>query len=475
MRIPGLSACLLTLAAAGAGEADSTAVADYTGDVVNPSADYVKARSELEAMLATSARTAKARDFDQFEIQFEPISFERVVMRSTPTGTGAYAFHALVFRIENRTVDTADRLAVKYKGYSQVLKAMADQYASAKVVTEGGSVQLRIDGVQSKDGLIVERQENRARKRRANLIARISTENLSRLVIQAGLTDQAARLGWERAAKDLRAAKREGEIPPAPGVREWPKYPDPGQDDTALPVEDVRRFLEEKHGRRLLTPSELMTFDLDPFDGVKRIEVTDINDPMYAMRGWYAGEAYGVFVFPAVNEQARSITIRVDGLTNKIRRDYRQADPPAGQEDDFYARRNFRRSYVIQYSRPGDEFYRDSDPITLVDHGWRWLPAFIRIDTRREISHATYILDNIRQQADPDKPDTRIETERYARLTEFRAGGELEKWKQPILESDSDAVKAEKQAWNARIDAHVAERAKLPDFEKESKPRTPAP
>ena len=413
------SALLLALAMGApvhAGEADGP-----TSDIVEPSQEYLDARKALESMITS-------RDLDLYELSFEPISFERVVIPSGQAGPKAY--HALVFRVMNRTVESADRFAATYKGFNQVLENITKEYDTAKLRSQDGSMQLRVDGADGplKDGLIVERQESRARARRVRLTAEIATENISRLTILENLTDTAANLKWQAEVRALRIARRDGDLPAKPEARPEPHVQDPGELERDVPVNEIRRVLEEKHARRLFLPGELAGMELGAYDGTKRIQLENtpenITKPEYSMNGWYVGEAFGVFVFPDISEDARSITVRIDGLTNKMRRDAKVPEPQPGQKDDFFARRYLRRAYVLQYTRLGDAFYREQDPIVLRDQGWRWTPSFVRWQVREEISSARYILENIRVAGSAEQHDPKIATEQNDRYQSLKGGAQ---------------------------------------------------
>ncbi|MFM2091383.1 MAG: hypothetical protein RLZZ127_1872 [Planctomycetota bacterium] len=392
MRIP----CLIMALAAAAGAADSA-----LGDVGEPSEEYKKDRAELENMLAR-------RDMDLYELQFEPMQMDRVVLRNRLGREKAYDY--LVFRIRNQVTDSTERLALKAKGYNEVLASVAEQYAIAKV-EQGDGVRLRVDGVEGADGVILERQEAKPRTRTAHLSASAWNEHGSRLHLLGEITDGAERLTWERETAALRAERRDGDVKEPPTGRPDPMFADPGDPDAQHSEDEVRRAVEERFGRRLLTAGELRARPLPPFDGVARIQVADIESPEYAMNGWFVGEAYGVFVFDALSYRGRSITLAVNGLSNKMRRDPKQAEPEAGKVDNYFQRRWLRRSYQLQFERRGDEYYRDQDPFRMVRSGWTWQPAFVRLDAKREIAYGSYFLDNIRQAANPDMPDTQVEGE----------------------------------------------------------------
>lgn len=392
MRIP----CLMMALAVSASAADPA-----LGDVGEPSPEYKAARAELEGMLAR-------RDMDLFELQFEPLKMERVVLRDRLGRERPY--DGLIYRVRNQVTDSTERLALRAKGYNEVLASMTQQYAIAKVQQSGG-VKLVVDGVEGPDAVILERQEAKPRTRTAHLTATSWNEHGTRLRLLGEVTDGSARLGWVRESAQLRAERREIEIKDPPMGRADPMFTDPGELDSAHVVDDVRRQAEEQFGKRLLTSVELRARPLPAFDGVTRIAVTDIESPEYAMNGWFVGEAYGIMVFDALSYRGRRITIALGGLSNKMRRDPKQAEPEALKVDNYFERRWLRRTYVMEFERPGDEYFRDQDPLQITYQGWRWVPGFVRLDAKREIAYATYILDNIRDASDPDAPNGKVEGE----------------------------------------------------------------
>jgi hypothetical protein len=392
MRIPSL--IMVLAAAAGAAE-------PALGDVGEPSPEYKAARAELEGMLSR-------RDMDLFELQFEPLEMDRIVLRDRLGREKPYDY--LIYRVRNQVTDSTERLALKAKGYNEVLASMAEQYAIAKVQQENG-VRLVVDGVEGPDAVILERQEAKPRTRTANLTATAWNEHGTRLRLLGEITDGAARLGWERETAQLRAERRDGDVREPPTGRPDPAFQDLGEPDAQHAQDDVRRAVEERFGRRLLTTVELRARPLPPFDGVARVQVTDIESPEYSMNGWFVGEAYGIVVFDALSYHGRRITLALGGLSNKMRRDPKQSEPEPGKVDNYFDRRWLRRSYVLEFERPGDEYYRDQDRFRMAGHGWRWTPAFVRIDARREIAYGSYFLDNIREAATPDVPNQQVEGE----------------------------------------------------------------
>jgi hypothetical protein len=64
-----------------------------------------------------------------------------------------------------------------------------------------------------------------------------------------------------------------------------------------------------------------------------------------------------------------------------------------------------RRVYVLHYTRPGDEFYRNLDRFTLEKAGWEWVNTFQRIRERKNVAYARYFLNNITDEKDVRQPD----------------------------------------------------------------------
>jgi hypothetical protein len=330
------------------------AMAEETGA---PTAEYLAQKAALEEMV-------QKRDIDLFELEFQPGVLGRVNLRDR-TGKD-WVYNYLTFRVRNQIALDQAQLATKAKGYNEVLQSIATQYDKAKIQQEGG-VSLRIDGVAGADGMVLERQEARAKTRTVALTALAYDENGTRL-----------RLLDEK---------------PGAGPQEAFHFPDLGDPTPATAMRLVKERIEEKEGRKLLTADELRAYPLPPFDGATRVEAADITDAKHDFHGWFVGEAHGVIIFSKLSDFGDRFTIQVQGLCNKLRFVGNEAE--AGKPANYFNAKVRRRTYVLHFERPGDEYYRDLDRFRLVQSGYEWVDTFQRTDTKRMSSYARYFLDNI--------------------------------------------------------------------------------
>ncbi len=318
-----------------------------------PTQDYLEHKAQLEEMLTS-------RDVDLFEMAFDPLALDRVVM--TPRVGTPYVLHYLTFRLRNKITDDTKALTAKATRYNELLAAIAEQYEDAKV-TNGVTLEVAGENV-------LDRAELRARTRKVSLTVYAYDEDGSRLRL---LDD-----------------------PVGSGPQENYNFADHGEVEAGAASRQAREKVEEIVGRRLMTVDEIRTLELPPYDASK------VND-----YGEAEGEVFGVILIDRLNDHGDRFTIEVRGLNNKIR--IRQPDSVTGTVDNYLASRVLRRVYVLNYSRPGDEFFRDQDRFVLADHGWEWLNTFQRLDQRKNVAYARYFLNNIAD--DQNKPVQSVEDE----------------------------------------------------------------
>ena len=315
------------------------------------SAEYQQSLAQLEALTAQ-------RDLELYELACEPLAMARILVPDRVGGTRLA--HVLAFRIRNQVATSGTTPISQSTGYNQVLAAVAEQYSQAKVDKEQG-VALRIDGVAGKPGVIVERQDAMVKTRNLRLTIIASDEHHTRL-------DQLAAASNDTSSFD---------------------FTDQASTTVATASEELRLRAEEHFGRRLLTLDEIAARQLPPYDPAQRGD-----------EGWAVGEVEGVAVLEGIDENARSITIEIRGLSNKFRVRWPEqaaATTTAGVEDWTQAR-FLRRTYIVRYSRTGDEYYRDRDTIALLGAGWGWSPAFLRQDRRKTMAYSRYWLNHITNQ-----------------------------------------------------------------------------
>lgn len=322
-----------------------------------PTPEYRAELAELEGMQAN-------RQLDVFEMQFIPGRLGQVGLRDRQGRE--HRFHYLIFTIRNQAAGSEADLALRARGYNEVLQAVAREYERARIDTEHG-VRLRVDGVEGEEGVVLERLESAPRTRRLLVTALATTENGTRI----RLLDE----------------------PPGSGPQESYDFPDLGEPTWLALARRVHERVEEVESRKLLHTHALRQYPLGPCDGVTRVQAEDIEDPAYDTRGWLVGEAHVVLLFPRLSDYGDRFTIRIHGLSNKIRVKRPEGEP--GKPGNYFGTQVLRRTMVLEYARPGDEFERDLDRFELVRFGYRWEPTFQRIDTLRTVAYAEYFLDHI--------------------------------------------------------------------------------
>ena len=64
-------------------------------------------------------------------------------------------------------------------------------------------------------------------------------------------------------------------------------------------------------------------------------------------------------LFPRLSDYGDRFTIQINGLCNKMR--FRHPAIEAGKPENYFQTRVLRRTMVLTFDRPGDEFFRDLD------------------------------------------------------------------------------------------------------------------
>lgn len=326
-------------------------------DAAQPSQEFLQQKSELEDMVSK-------RDLDLFELEFTPGKLDRLVLHDRLGRERV--FNYLTFTVRNQAVLDAAQLALRAKGYNEVLQSIAQQYDKVKVEAEGGG-KLVIDGVEGADGVIIQRSESKLKTRTVSLNVLAFDERGTRIRL---LDD-----------------------PPGSGPQETYDFPDLGEPQSASVFQYVKEKVEEREGSRLLSTDELMRYPLPPFDGTARVDAPNIEDPQHDFNGWYVGEARGVILFTHLSDYGNHFTIQIHGLSNKLR--FRNGPSEAGKPDNYFQTRIMRHTYVAHFDRPGDEYYRDLDRFDLARSGYEWVESFERTDIRRIIAYSRYFLGGI--------------------------------------------------------------------------------
>ncbi len=328
-------------------------------DITAPSPEYQAQVAELEAMQSK-------RDLDLFEVTFDPLVLDRVVVVDRLGKPESYGF--LAFRIRNQVSAGSTVPVSQSKGYNEVLNAIVAQYEHAKISKEGG-VSLTIDGMQGKEGVIIERKDARTTPRALNLSFQLTDEHGTR----------------QRILQD----------PSAPGAEDSFAFNDQGTTVQGTVSGYVRDRVEEVLGRRLLTVDEIRKRVLPPYDAATRTE-----------EGWGTGEVWGVAIFRQLPAEGHRYTIDVRGLTNKFR--VRWTPTEAGKPENYLNTVFYRRTFRLEYQAPGDEYARQEDRMTLLKAGWEWLPTFQRSEQRRLQAYVRFFLNNLTDETG-DKSNKEVE------------------------------------------------------------------
>ncbi len=368
-----LSVSLLVVAGLGAGLSAPAAHAEDGAPAAGsgaPSQDYLEARAQLEAMLTK-------RDLEVFEVSFEPLALDRIVVKDRLGNPHIYNY--LAFRVRN-LVGTVGTPLSQAKGYNDVLAAMAGQYEQAKISKEGG-VGLVVEAAEPKDGVIVDRQDARTARRALDLSVLAFDEHGTRI----RLLDE----------------------PIGSGPQESFNFPDLGNPLLGVPIAQVRDRVEEALHLKLLTVDEIRARRLPAYNAAK-----------LTPEGWAEGELAGVFIFNHLSDYGKQLTFQVRGLTNKFRERWLTTEP--GKVENYLEARVSRRTYVLHYAYVGDEYFRDQDRYELTRSGWEWVTTFQRNAQRKLIAYTRYWLNNI-TTANGDSLNQPVEEEFWPVYNERRA------------------------------------------------------
>lgn len=317
-------------------------------DAVSDSESYLRWKSELRQMV-------ESRNLDKFEFDFRPMTIDRIVL---PSRLGDNkVFHYVTFRLRNKVSANAEYMMQHRSAFNEVMQQIAEEFEEVTYQTEGGPrLFTEAPTIEDPDlATIVESEDLKVAKRQALITASIYDEN-------GGAFTQ---LEEDPATSPI----NEFDIEDLGEVREGNVY------------ERVRYLIEEREHRRLLSMHEIRQMELPPYDADK------LND-----EGVAQGEVFGVLIFDRLPVVGDRFTLRIQGLSNKLR-----VHVPEHEDDqlaDYINTRYKRRVYVMEIERPGDEFFLGDDPLTVVEQGWRWVPAFERIRQRASVAYSTYFLNN---------------------------------------------------------------------------------
>ncbi len=329
----------------------------------DPNSDYLQWRDELHDMV-------ERRDMDTYELDFRPDPIERIII--TDRDGSERVYHYMTFRLRNTiSDDTKQKLAFRSR-YAEVLQQIADNYEA------------EVDGSRLSVGEqeILNRDELTDRTRTIYLSVAAYDENDTRLDLLDNIYD---------------------------GKMNTFNFDDEGKRAVEVGLDRVRKAIEEEQHRRLHLPSEIAGIELPTFDPAT------IDD-----EGIPAGQLNGVVIFHRLTAHGDRFTIKVRGLSNKMRRRVlvNRKDQKREEVENFYKARVYRRIYNIECERRGDEFYRDMDTFVITEHSWDWDNTFQRLERRRASAYARYFLDNIATKE--NKPNKSVEENFLNQHKEFR-------------------------------------------------------
>ena len=316
-----------------------------------PNQEYLDQKAELQKLV-------ESRDTDLYELNFEPLDMDEVSLKDRLGKLHVYTY--LTFRLRNEIKDATKPQIAKSSRYNEILKSITEQYEGTKV--EGAA--LSAGGENSKT-VIVEREDLKPRTRKVNMTVIAYNEHGTRIQL---LDD-----------------------PIGSGEQNNFNFPDYGELSRDDVFKRVREEVEEKASRRLLTVDEIRVKELPPFDAGVRDE-----------EGVATGEAFGVVLFNRLSVYGDKITVEVRGLSNKFRQ--RKPETQVGEVDNYVMTRYQRRVYVLNYLRPGDEYFRHLDRFQLVKGGYDWVNTFQRLEQRKAMAYSKFFNDNITDLKDKRQP-----------------------------------------------------------------------
>ncbi|TVR11811.1 MAG: hypothetical protein EA401_10340 [Planctomycetota bacterium] len=328
-----------------------------------PTAIAVEEMNYEQEIASLEAMVSGERDTAIYELDFEPLNFDRILVRDRLGDN--QVFHYLTFRLRNRVADGGDFLATQATVYNEVLDQMVREYGFLRKRTEGGA-SLVLDDVRALEderlAVILERESLRVRTRTINLTALVFDEHGTRFRLFDEVPGEGPQEDFNFDDRGLRVAKS----------------------DFYLRVQEA---IEERYRQRFFSVHDIRGLELPPYNASLPSSFEDGH-------GMNQGEIFGVIIFDRLNRYGNNFDVHIQGLSNKQRFEWPER-LPQGQVEDYFNLRILRRTYVVEMSRRGDEFYRDRNPISMNHHGWRWVERFVRLEQRRAIAYSRFYRHNI--------------------------------------------------------------------------------
>ncbi len=366
MRIPlcrTVLACALVACGAASAPAEDT----------DMSQDALRMEEQLESFLV--GRTGV------YELDFEPLAMERVVIDNRVGHDQVY--HYLAFRLRNRTSTSATALTPSATAFDEVMNTIQREYQGLRYDKEAG-LKLIDETAQNireeRLRVIVEREDLEVKARRIDLTVRAYDENKTSFrlfdefydIEEEAIREQMRQAGQNPEGQDL-----------SPSQKNRFDFTELGQTEIGTYYGHVHAAIEEQEDRHLFSVHEIRRMRLPSYQPGVLDPLT--NEPV--------GQIHGVLIFDRLPVEGDFFTVEVQGLSNKLR--FQVPPHPDDQLANYFDTRILRRTYVVRYSRRGDEYYRDLDDFELQSKGWQWLSSFQRLRNRASIAYNKYFLNNI--------------------------------------------------------------------------------
>ena len=331
--------------------------------LANVAAAQEGGQSAEDAIDELRALVSEHRDTEQYELDFQPLIFDRILVRDRLGNN--QVFHYLTFRLRNRVSDSADYLTKRATVYNEVLDKMVEEYEFLRKETEGGA-KLVIDDVQALED-----------ERMATILERVDLKTRSRSVSMTVV-------GYDQHGTRFRLFDEE----PGKGPQEDFNFA-----DRSLVVaknnyyQRVHEAIEERYRQRLYTTREIRNLQIPTYQA-------DLPSSFEDGYGMSQGEINGVIIFDRLNDLGNDFTFYINGLSNKQRYVWPEV-LPQGKVEDYFNLRVKRRTFVVLIGRTGDEFYLDRKPFSIRSTGWQWEDRFLRLEQRKAVAYARYFRNNI--------------------------------------------------------------------------------
>ncbi|MFW5698458.1 MAG: hypothetical protein ACOCYN_01270 [Planctomycetota bacterium] len=347
--------------------------ASASAEETDMSPDAQRMEAKLESFLV--GRTGV------YELDFEPLSMERVLIDNRIGHDRVY--HYLTFRLRNRTSTSATALTPSATAFDEVMNTILREYQGLRYDQETGIKLIDESAQNLRDErlrVIVEREDLEVKARRIDLTVRAYDENKTSF----RLFDEFYDIEEEEIREQMRQAGQNPEGQDlSPSQKDRFDFTELGATQVGTYYSQVHAAIEEQEDRHLFSVHEIRRMRLPPYQPGVLDPMT--NEPV--------GQIHGVLIFDRLPVEGDFFTVEIQGLSNKLR--FQVPPHPDDQLANYFDTRILRRTYVVRYSRRGDEYYRDLDDFERQSKGWQWLSSFQRLRSRASIAYNKYFLNNI--------------------------------------------------------------------------------